>query len=120
MRKLALIEAALYSFFTISLEKTIHDEESKNDSAQPMQELKVDQTSYAANTANTRSQAKLEAQYIARQQAHTGEIQDLKQQLELKGNEIRSLMSTNDGLKSVNEELKVGIPDELYCHAFRD
>jgi hypothetical protein len=46
---------------------------------------------------------------VARQQAHTSEIQDLKLQIELKGNEIRSLVSANDGLKGVNEELKVRI-----------
>jgi kinesin family member 5 len=53
------------------------------------------------------SQNKLEAQYVARRQAHESEVQDLKQQLELKANEIRSLNTTIDGLKSVNEELKV-------------
>jgi hypothetical protein len=46
---------------------------------------------------------------VARQQAHMSEIQDLKLQIELKGNEIRSLVSANDGLKGVNEELKVRI-----------
>jgi len=53
------------------------------------------------------SQNKLEAQYVAKRQAHESEVQDLKQQLELKSNEIRSLNTTIDGLKSVNEELKV-------------
>ena len=52
-------------------------------------------------------QNKLEAQYAAKRDAHAGEVQDLKQQLEIKGNEIRTLNATIDGLKSVNEELKV-------------
>lgn len=51
-------------------------------------------------------QNKLEAQYAAKRQAHESEVQDLKQQLELKANEIRSLNTSIDGLKSVNEELK--------------
>jgi hypothetical protein len=51
--------------------------------------------------------AKLEAQYQAKQQAQTSEVSDLKQQLELKGTEIRSLNSTVENLKGVNEELKV-------------
>ncbi|KAI0748225.1 kinesin heavy chain [Daedaleopsis nitida] len=59
------------------LEKTIHDEENK-----------------------------LEAQYAAKRDAHTGEVQDMKQQLEIRSNEIRTLNATIDGLKSVNEELK--------------
>ena len=52
-------------------------------------------------------QNKLEAQYAAKRDAHAGEVQDLKQQLEIKGNEIRTLNATIDSLKSVNEELKV-------------
>lgn len=51
--------------------------------------------------------AKLEAQYQAKQQAQASEVLDLKQQLDLKGNEIRSLNSTIENLKGVNEELKV-------------
>lgn len=57
-------------------------------------------------------QNKLEAQYAAKRQAHENEVQDLKQQLEFKANEIRSLNTSIDGLKSVNEELKV-------CHSIR-
>jgi kinesin family protein 5 len=53
-------------------------------------------------------QNKLEVQYISKRQAHESEAQDLKQQMEMKSNEIRSLNSSIDGLKSVNEELKVG------------
>jgi len=52
-------------------------------------------------------QNKLEAQYAAKRQAHENEVQDLKQQLEFKANEIRSLNTSIDSLKSVNEELKV-------------
>jgi len=56
-------------------------------------------------------QNKLEAQYAAKRQAHENEVQDLKQQLEFKASEIRSLNASIDSLKSVNEELKV-------CHLF--
>lgn len=35
------------------------------------------------------------------------EVQDLKQQLEIRANEVRTLNATIDSLKSVNEELKV-------------
>ncbi|KAH9951940.1 kinesin heavy chain [Amylocystis lapponica] len=73
------------------LEKTIHDEEVSNvDVAESVAELKN----------------KLEAQYAARRDAHASEVQDLKQQVELKGNEVRALNATIDSLKSVNEELK--------------
>lgn len=39
------------------------------------------------------------------------EVTDLKQQLELRQAEIRNLSATIDGLKGVNEELKV-----LFCY----
>jgi len=52
-------------------------------------------------------QNKLEAQYAGKRQAHESEVQDLRQQLELKTNEIRSLNTSIDGLKGINEELKV-------------
>lgn len=55
----------------------------------------------------TRFQTKLEAQYAAKRDAHLSEASDLKQQLEMKGNEVRSLNASIDSLKSVNEELKV-------------
>ena len=61
-------------------------------------------------------QNKLEAQYAAKRDAHLSEVQDLKQQLELRSNEIRSLNATIDSLKSVNEELKVSL--KLYCSPF--
>jgi len=53
-------------------------------------------------------QVKLEVQYAAKREAHQSEVADLKQQLELKNNEVRSLNASIDSLKSVNEELKVG------------
>ena len=52
-------------------------------------------------------QNKLEAQYAARREASIAEVADLKQQLELRSNEIRSLNATIDSMKNVNEELKV-------------
>ncbi|KAH7889680.1 P-loop containing nucleoside triphosphate hydrolase protein [Phlebopus sp. FC_14] len=73
------------------LEKTIRDEETSNaDIADSMAEFKN----------------KLEAQYAARRESSIAEVADLKQQLELKGNEIRSLNATIDSMKNVNEELK--------------
>ncbi|KAH7926331.1 kinesin heavy chain [Leucogyrophana mollusca] len=73
------------------LEKTIHDEEASNaDIADSMADIKN----------------KLEAQYAAKREATINEVADLKQQLELKGNEIRTLNASIDSLKSVNEELK--------------
>jgi len=53
------------------------------------------------------AQNKLEVQYAAKRDANIGEVSDLKQQLELKTNEIRTLNASIDSLKSVNEELKV-------------
>ncbi|KAI0328591.1 kinesin heavy chain [Cubamyces sp. BRFM 1775] len=83
--------SALETEYEELLEKTIHDEEVSNvDIVESMAELKN----------------KLEAQYAAKRDAHASEVQDLKQQLELKGNEIRTLNATIDSLKSVNEELK--------------
>lgn len=83
--------AALETEYEELIEKTIHDEEMSNvDLAESVADLKT----------------KLEAQYAAKRQAHESDVQDLKQQLELKTNEIRSLNTTIDGLKSVNEELK--------------
>ncbi|KAF8077929.1 kinesin heavy chain [Lyophyllum atratum] len=71
--------------------KTINDEETSDvDLAESMADLK----------------AKLEAQYAAKRDAHLSEAADLKQQLELKANEVRSLNASIDSLKSVNEELK--------------
>ncbi|VDB83016.1 unnamed protein product [Peniophora sp. CBMAI 1063] len=83
--------SALEAEYEELLEKTIRDEETSN----------VDVTESMAELKN-----KLEAQYAAKREAHLGEVQDLKQQLELKGNEVRSLNAAIDSLKSVNEELK--------------
>lgn len=52
-------------------------------------------------------QSKLEAQHAAKRDTHLLEIQDLRQQLDHRSDEIRGLTSTIDGLKAVNEELKV-------------
>ncbi|KAL9715167.1 hypothetical protein Ac2012v2_001828 [Leucoagaricus gongylophorus] len=70
------------------LEKTIHDEEFED--AESMQDFKN----------------KLEAQYAAKRDVHISEVADLKQQLEMRVNEMRALNGTIDSLKSVNEELK--------------
>ncbi|PCH38072.1 kinesin heavy chain [Wolfiporia cocos MD-104 SS10] len=83
--------SALETEYEELLEKTIHDEEVSNvDVAESMAELKN----------------KLEAQYAAKRDAHLSEVQDLKQQLEIRSGEIRTLNATIDSLKSVNEELK--------------
>lgn len=73
------------------LEKTIHDEETSN----------VDVAELMADLKN-----KLEIQYAAKREAQLSEVSDLKQQLELRSNEVRSLNASIDSLKSVNEELK--------------
>lgn len=52
-------------------------------------------------------QNKLEIQYAAKRDALLSEVADLKQQLEVRHNETRSLNASIDSLKSVNEELKV-------------
>ncbi|THH16352.1 hypothetical protein EW146_g4278 [Bondarzewia mesenterica] len=83
--------AALETEYEELLEKTIHDEETSNvDLAESMGELKT----------------KLEAQYAAKREAHLSEVTDLKQQLEMRSNELRSLNASIDSLKGVNEELK--------------
>jgi len=61
-------------------------------------------------------QNKLEAQYAAKRETHHSEVADLKQQLEMKSNEVRSLNASIDSLKSVNEELKVS-PDRIVAGA---
>ncbi|KAJ7582684.1 kinesin heavy chain [Mycena floridula] len=83
--------AALETEYEELLEKTIHDEETSNvDLAESMTEFKN----------------KLEAQYTAKRDAHLSEVSDLKQQVEMKANEVRSLNASIDSLKGVNEELK--------------
>lgn len=83
--------ASLEAEYEELLERTINDEETSNvDVAESMAELKN----------------KLEAQYAAKREAHLSEVSDLKQQLEMRQADIRTLNSTIDGLKGVNEELK--------------
>ncbi|KLO10673.1 kinesin-domain-containing protein [Schizopora paradoxa] len=83
--------AALEVEYEELLEKTIHDEENNNsDVAESMAELKN----------------KLESQYTAKREAHLNEVADFKQQLEMRGTEIRNLNATVESLKGVNEELK--------------
>lgn len=94
-------------------EKTINEEEVSNvDAAESMAELKVcgDLDTIWPRPASHPSnlQNKLEAQYAAKRDAHLSEVQDLKQQLDIRSNEIRTLNATIDSLKSVNDELKVG------------
>ncbi|KAK7014832.1 kinesin heavy chain [Favolaschia claudopus] len=86
-----LVWAALETEYEELLEKTIHDEETSNvDLAESMTDFKV----------------KLEAQYAARREAHISEVADLKQQLEMRNNELRNVNASAESLKSVNEELK--------------
>ncbi|KAK0459753.1 kinesin heavy chain [Desarmillaria tabescens] len=83
--------ASLETEYEELLEKTIHDEETSNvDIAESMADLKN----------------KLEAQYAAKRDAHLSEVVDLKQQLDMRANEVRSLNASIESLKSVNEELK--------------
>jgi len=92
-------------------EKTIHDEETSNaDIVESMAEFKVSYTCVESNRVHLMqsiAQNKLEMQYAAKRDANISEVADLKQQLELKSNEIRTLNASIDSLKSVNEELKV-------------
>lgn len=54
----------------------------------------------------TTLQGKLEAQYAAKRDIQVSEISDLKQQLELRAQELKNQTATIDNLKGVNEELK--------------
>jgi kinesin family member 5 len=93
-----------------SKEKIIHDEEASSaDISRSTAELKVRLPHWLITTQIYRipSQNKLEAQYAAKRDAHQSEIADLRQQLEMKGNEVRTLNVSIDSLKSLNEELKV-------------
>ncbi|KAH7914711.1 P-loop containing nucleoside triphosphate hydrolase protein [Hygrophoropsis aurantiaca] len=83
--------SALEADYEELLEKSLHDEETTH----------ADIADSVADIKN-----KLEAQYAAKREATISEVADLKQQLELKGNEIRTLNASIDSLKSVNEELK--------------
>jgi len=86
-QRLTTVEADYEDLF----EKTIHAEETSNTNAgESMAELK----------------SKLEAQYSAKREAHAAEINDLKQQLEQKSNDIRLMNNTVETLKGVNDELK--------------
>ncbi|KAF8609864.1 kinesin heavy chain [Ceratobasidium sp. AG-I] len=86
-QRLTTVEADYEDLF----EKTIHAEETSNtNSGESMAELK----------------SKLEAQYSAKREAHAAEINDLKQQLEQKSNDIRLMNNTVETLKGVNDELK--------------
>lgn len=63
-------------------------------------------------------QNKLELQYAAKREAQLSEVSDLKQQLEVRNNEVRSLNASIDSLKSVNEELKVRVIRNHAVHMF--
>jgi uncharacterized protein YlxW (UPF0749 family) len=63
-------------------------------------------------------QNKLELQYAAKREAQLSEVSDLKQQLEIRNNEVRSLNASIDSLKSVNEELKVSVNRNRAVHLF--
>ncbi|CAE6504115.1 unnamed protein product [Rhizoctonia solani] len=86
-QKLATVEADYEDLF----EKTIRDEGNRDIGAgESMAELK----------------SKLEAQYAAKREAHASELNELKQQLEQKTNDIRLMNNTVETLKGVNDELK--------------
>lgn len=89
-------------------EKTIHDEEINNvDAGDMVADLKVIPSFRSVGSELTGPQNKLELQYAAKRDTLLSEVTDLKQQLEIRHNETRSLNATIDSLKSVNEELKV-------------
>ncbi|KAG9097633.1 hypothetical protein FS749_005873 [Ceratobasidium sp. UAMH 11750] len=86
-QRLATVEADYEDLF----EKTINTEESSNlNASESIAELK----------------SKLEAQYSAKREAQAAEINDLRQQLEQKTNDIRLMNNTVETLKGVNDELK--------------
>jgi kinesin family member 5 len=91
-------------------EKTINDEETSHiDIGESITDLRVRSNSVVSFyiPLTIISQNKLEAQYAAKRDAYQSEVLDLKQQLEMRGNEVRTLNATIDSLKGVNEELKV-------------
>lgn len=82
---------SLESEYEELLEKSIREEELSNvDVAESMTQYKN----------------KLEAQFAAKRDAHLNELQDLRQQLDLKSNEVRNLTANISELKNLNEELK--------------
>ncbi|KAG8720814.1 hypothetical protein FRC08_018017 [Ceratobasidium sp. 394] len=86
-QRLVTVEADYEDLF----EKTINTEESSNlNASESIAELK----------------SKLEAQYSAKREAQAAEINDLRQQLEQKTNDIRLMNNTVETLKGVNDELK--------------
>ena len=71
---------------------------------------------YACNvTQCVNLKNKLELQYAAKREAQLSEVSDLKQQLEIRNNEIRSLNASIESLKGVNEELKVRVLGTVFC-----
>jgi kinesin family protein 5 len=97
------------------IEKTIHAEETSNTNAgESMADLKVRPNLprlHSIIRTHLGQQSKLEAQYSAKREAHAAEINDLKQQLEQKSNDIRLMNNTVETLKGVNDELKVSLSD---------
>ncbi|KIM49098.1 hypothetical protein M413DRAFT_59327 [Hebeloma cylindrosporum] len=87
----ARVTALEMEYEELLAEKTIHEEEVNN----------VDVAELMADLKN-----KLEIQYATKRDALLSEVADLKQQLEVRNNEVRSLNGSIDSLKSVNEELK--------------
>ena len=109
-------------FFFCGAEKTINDEETNNvDVADMMADLKVCYIIFIYAFSVTQYfdlQNKLELQYAAKREAQLSEVSDLKQQLEIRNNEVRSLNASIDSLKSVNEELKVRMIRNYFVHLF--
>jgi kinesin family protein 5 len=104
-------------------EKTINDEETNNvDVADMMADLKVCYLNYYLYLFSVtwffNLQNKLELQYAAKREAQLNEVSDLKQQLEIRNNELCSLNASIDSLKSVNEELKVRVTRNHAVHLY--
>jgi len=57
-------------------------------------------------------QHKLEAQYAMKLESALGDVNDLRQQLELKANEVKSSSAAVEELRAANAEL------EVRCHCF--
>ncbi|KAJ9060783.1 hypothetical protein DSO57_1027176 [Entomophthora muscae] len=96
-KKCEEIEARLTSVeleYEEMLEKTIADEE---------------ETAAMSHEAIVELKAKIEAQYNSKKEIHLQEITELREQLESKSSELKTMKSTLSELKHVNEELKIAM-----------
>lgn len=94
-----------------STDKTMADEERAD--ADHVQDVRVSSPDSASAATGSRShhavsQNKLEAQYVMKLDAAVNDVNDLKQQLELRNQEVRAAQSSIEQLRTANAELEVG------------